>query len=578
MQAQESDLRQCLMLLSGILAFLAGCSPAPPTATPVPTPSTTVVPEPEAKSHASIVLPQLEDVAPELGIVAPFFTDTVPGRYFLPEIMGGGATWLDFDQDGQLDLYLTNGSQFEPGDHPQPHGNWLFRGRPDAAFQQVAAAWGAADPGYGQGSAAGDFNADGFPDLYVGNFGPNALYVNEGDGTFSRDTRAPEVDDPAWTSGVMWIDLNRDGWLDLYVTNYLKMTLADRKVCEYEKRPGYCGPGQYEAAPDQVYLNQGDGSFVESSANLGMTESVGKGLAVLGADLDDDQIPEVYVANDMTVNFMYKLQPGASATYADVAGIGGTAQSGEGMNEASMGIACGDFDGDQRPDIYLTHYYNMQKTLYKNHGNLQFEDVSRRMKTAQTGYPFLGFGTVPIDFDGDGFLDLFVTNGHVLGPEVKPDRMTPQCLLNKGGKFFEDITPQLTGYFRKEWLGRGAAAADFDDDGDLDLAVTHLDEPAALLRNSTSANVGFIGLDLRTLSRIVPCGALASVTTSRGTLSRSVMIGGSYLSSSDPRLTIPVPSTDKTVEVKIKWPSGQVEQLTLATNRYWHLMEGQQPW
>jgi hypothetical protein len=173
----------------------------------------------------------LEDVAPALGIVAPFFTDTVPGRYFLPEIMGGGATWLDFDQDGQLDLYLTNGSQLEPGENPQSHGNWLFRGRPDAAFQQVAAAWGAADPGYGQGSAAGDFNADGFPDLYVGNFGPNALYVNEGDGTFSRDTRAPEVDDPAWTSGVMWIDLNRDGWLDLYVTNYLKMTLADRKVC-----------------------------------------------------------------------------------------------------------------------------------------------------------------------------------------------------------------------------------------------------------------------------------------------------------------------------------------------------------
>lgn len=578
MTTLASDLRGSFWLLSGILVALVGCSPAPPSTTPIPSLSTSKVPPPEPKTNDSIILPELVDVAPAFGIVAPFFTDTVPGRYFLPEIMGGGATWLDFDQDGQLDLYLTNGSQLEPGEHPQFHGNWLFRGRLDAAFQQVAAPWGAADPGYGQGSAAGDFNADGFPDLYVGNFGPNALYVNEGDGTFSRDMRAPEVDDPGWTSGVMWIDLNRDGWLDLYVTNYLKMSPTDRKVCEYEKHTSYCGPGVYEAAPDHVYLNQGDGSFVESSASLGMTETVGKGLAVLGADLDDDRIPEVYVANDMTVNFMYKLQPGVPSTYADLAGVGGTAQSGEGMNEASMGIACADFDGDQRPDIYLTHYYNMQKTLYKNHGNLQFEDVSRRMRTAQTGYPFLGFGTVPIDFDGDGFQDLFVTNGHVLGPEVKPNRMTPQCLLNKGGKFFEDISPQLTGYFRKEWLGRGAAAADFDNDGDLDIAVTHLDEPAALLRNSTPAHVSFIGLDLRTLSRIVPCGTLATVTTSRGAVSRSVMIGGSYLSSSDPRLTIPVPSTDKTVEVKIEWSSDRVEQHTLTTNRYWHLMEGQQPW
>jgi hypothetical protein len=577
MKAQATDLQKALWILC-IQGFLVGCSEAPTPTVPAPTQAAAQVPATEKNSLDAIILPQLDDVAPELGIVAPYFTDTVPGRYFLPEIMGGGATWLDFDQDGQLDLYLTNGSQLEPGNPPKFYGNRLYRGRVAATFLQVADSWAAADPGYGQGSAAGDFNSDGFPDLYVGNFGPNALYVNEGDGTFSRDTRAPEVDDPAWTSGVMWMDLNRDGWLDLYVTNYLKMTLADRKVCEYEKRPGYCGPGQYEAAPDHVYLNQGDGSFVESSASLGMTESVGKGLAVLGADLDNDQIPEIYVANDMTVNFMYQLQPGTPLTYADVAGVGGTAQSGEGMNEASMGIACADFDGDQRPDIYLTHYYNMQKTLYKNHGNLQFEDVSRRMRTAQTGYPFLGFGTVPIDFNGDGYQDLFVTNGHVLGPEVKPDRMTPQCLLNKGGKFFEDITPQLTGYFRKEWLGRGAASADFDNDGDLDIAVTHLDEPAAVLKNSTPTQVGFIGLDLRTSSRVVPCGTLATVTTSRGTQSRSVVIGGSYLSSSDPRLTIPVHSTDQIVEVKIEWSSGQVEQHTLTTNRYWHLMEGQQPW
>jgi hypothetical protein len=567
------------VLVACLSATSWGCQPettAPPVPSKLPA---EVVPAPESKatSEKPPILPQFEDVAPALGIVAPFFTDTVPGRYFLPEIMGGGATWLDFDQDGQLDLYLTNGTRMEPGEQPTPRGNWLYRGRVNASFQLVEESLGAADHGYGQGSAAGDFNADGFPDLYVGNFGPNALYVNEGDGTFSRDTQAPELNDPAWTSSVLWLDLNRDGWLDLYVTNYLKVTLADSKVCEYEKRPGYCGPGQYDPAPDRVYLNQGDGSFIESSAALGMTDTIGKGLAVLGADLNNDRIPEIYVANDMTANFMYTLQPGAT-TYADMAMVGGTAQSGEGMNEASMGIACADFDGDQLPDIYLTHYYNMQKTLYKNYGNLQFEDVSRRMRTAQTGFPFLGFGTLPIDFDGDGFHDLFVTNGHVLGPQVKPDRMTPQWLRNMQGKYFEDITKQLTGYFRQEWLGRGAAAADFDNDGDIDIVVTHLDEPAALLRNSTRIGMGFVGLDLRTPSRMSPCGTAVTITTSRGPVTRSVMTGGSYLSSSDPRLTVQIPASDPQVEVQIEWTSGQVQKHSLSTNRYWRITEGQQPW
>lgn len=573
-------------VILAVPVVLWGCQPKPDPVPQAPeTSETPVHPEvrPSAPSLSTLsVVPKFDDAAPQLGVIAPFYTDTVPGRYFLPEIMGGGATWLDFDQDGQLDLYLTNGSRFELGSGPPPRGNWLYRNREGLPWQLVDAPLGAGDTGYGQGSAAGDFNADGFPDLYVGNVGPNALYVNEGDGTFSLDSNAPILADPAWTSSVMWIDLNRDGWLDLYVTNYLQMTLADRKLCEYEKRPGYCGPGQYSAAPDHAFVNRGDGTFEDATQPLGMTDSIGKGLAILGADFNNDRVPEVYVANDMTVNFLYTLKPqvaGAPREYSEAAAVGGVAQSGEGMNEASMGISCADFDNDGLPDLYLTHYYNMQNTLYKNHGDLQFEDVSRRTQAAQTGYPFLGFGTVPIDFDSDGFLDLFITNGHVLGPAVQPDRMTPQMLHNLQGKSFADITVQLDGYFQKKWLGRGAASADFDNDGDLDIVVTHLDEPAAILRNSTSSPTGFIGLELRAADRMTPCGTQVTITSSHGQQSRSVMLGGSYLSSSDTRLLFPVDRSDGKVDVRIEWTSGAVEQLTgLATNRYWHLAEGTQPW
>lgn len=569
-----------ILLLCGV-----GCdSEAVPTHQAIPA-SEPPLPSPEVTASEVAILPVFQDVAAEMGIHAPFYTDTIPGRYFLPEIMGGGATWIDFDVDGQLDLYLTNGTRFEPSSAAPIRGNWLYRGRVGTSFALVDESLGAGDTGYGQGSAAGDFNADGFPDLYVGNVGPNALYVNEGDGTFSLDTTSAPVADPAWTSSVLWLDLNRDGWLDLYVVNYLKMTLADRKICEYEKRSGYCGPGQYAAAPDHVYLNAGDGTFRDATDELGMTDKIGKGLAVLAADFDHDQIPEIYVANDMTANFLYTRKSSDLPAYEEVAMPGGCAQSGEGMNEASMGISCSDFDLDGFPDLYLTHYYNMQKTLYKNHGELQFEDVSRRMRTAQTGYSFLGFGTLPIDYDGNRYPDLFVTNGHVLGPAVQPDRMTPQWLYNHHGQHFEDITRRLDGYFQKTWLGRGAASADFDNDGDLDITVTHLDDPAALLRNSTKTGKRFIGFELRTRERIIPCGSRVTVTSRIGAngptviQSQSIMLGGSYLSSSDPRIVFPVDHQADSVDVQIQWSSGKVEEFpAMSLDRYWHLVEGAQPW
>lgn len=559
-------------------SLLVGCSNSTPDVVSAtseispPSPVASTVEPPDVKS-----LPAFRNVAQERGINAAFFTDTVPERFFLPEIMGGGTCWFDFDRDGVLDVYLTNGAQFESTGLSLP-ANWLYRGQRDF-FTLVEETIGAGDNGYGQGCAAGDFDSDGFPDLYVANFGPNTLHQNNGDGTFSPCDAG--VEDNHWTSSVAWADLNQDGWLDLYVTNYLLMTLQDRKVCEYDGLPGYCGPGQYSAAPDSVFLSNGDGTFREAAADLGMTESTGKGLALVVADLNDDRLPEVYVGNDMTPNFLYEAQWNSDhtlLTYKEHAETSGVAQSGEGMNEASMGIACADFNGDALPDIYLTHYLNMQNTMYFNRGGLQFEDVSRRVGTASTGFPYLGFGTVPIDVNQDGLEDLFVTNGHVLGPRIQPNRMRPQLLLNDQGRKFVDVSASMGAYFQAEWLGRGAASADYDNDGDLDILVTHLDEPAALLESSAASSTGFIGFELSAQSRIPPCGAKITVKQGERSQSRSLQIGGSYLCSSDSRLLF-VCSKGSPVDVRVEWPSGKSQEFReLSTGQYWRICEGRQPW
>lgn len=595
MRATRSNVGYCFHCIVVLILFLfPGCNPlpTPDDQTSINQPSVQATPEktPVAVPQVAVqqvdvpqVLPQFDDVSSEMGISAPFYSDVIPNRFFLPEIMGGGVTWFDFDIDGVLDLFLVNGSHLDQHDQrPTPRGDWLYRGRPNKQFQAVPDKWGAADLGYGQGSAAGDFNSDGFPDLYIGNYGTNSLYLNEGDGTFTPVHETATTSGFSWTSSVVWVDLNFDKLLDLYVTNYLDVSLADRKICDYDGRPGYCGPGQYESAPDRAYLNKGDGSFVESADMLGLVDTFGKGLAVVVADLNQDFLPEMYVGNDMTPNFLFtpeKNKDTGGVTYRDVAGIGGAAQSGEGMNEASMGISCADFDGDDRLDLFLTHYYNSQDTLYRNHGDLQFEDVSKRMGTAQVGYAYLGFGTVPIDYDADGLDDLFITNGHVLGPLVQPDRMPPQLLHNRNGKRFDDAQPELSDYFQKKWLGRGAASADFDSDGDLDLVVTHLDDPAALLKNSTVTGKGYVGFKLTTTERIHPVGARLTIITSAGSKTRSVTAGGSYLSSSDGRLLFHTDPDQMTTDIKVEWPSGKSEEYRgLETGRYWHLCEGNLPW
>lgn len=582
-----------LLLLAGLIC---GCgAPASPKTSSAPPPDATAAKEaatpdsqrseasqrPEAASPAgktvsgrsktSSIRPAFVDRADELQLDHTFYTDTVPGRYFLPEIMCGGLAWFDFDLDGWSDLYLTNGAQLkDPDPADQTHRHRLFRNAGGRKFEDRGDASRLQHNGYGQGTAVGDFNHDGFPDLFVSCYGPNRLYLNLGDGTFEDATASLGERSPQWSTGAVFGDFDADGDLDLFVANYMDVNWQTHKTCTFGGKPGYCGPGDYNSQPDWLFINDGTGRFEERAEEFGLVGERGNGLAVAWADLDEDRLPDLYVANDMAPNFLF-TRSGAqgSPLYVDAAGRAGCAVSGNGQNEASMGIALADFDRDGLPDLYLTHYYHHKNTLYHNLGGMLFEDDSYRTRVAALSKERLGFGCMALDYDRDGALDVFVANGHVLGPEHDPFQMQATLIRNDGRGRFDDVSDLAGPYFETTRLGRGVGGADFDNDGDLDLAVTHLDHPVALLRNETETGRDWIGICLSSPSRIRPVGGKVELIQGDHRDVRHLWDGGSYYSSSDSRVLLAVPEQGP-FTVRVEWPDGQrVEYSNLAPNRYW---------
>jgi len=591
--------RRLARLLAGavvimLMPVLGGCRPGspdagnpprrvasapPPAAAPTPAPK----PKPAPQRPAATVPPRFVDIARSSGIDFTFFNDEAAGNWLIVEVMGGGAAWLDVDLDGWLDLYLTEGCRSEKSQEGDgEHRDRLYRGRGAAGFRDVSTAAGIGDDHYGQGVAVGDYDADGFPDLYLANFGPAVLLHNNGDGTFTDVTAAAGIDFAKWGTSAAFADLDHDGHLDIYACTFLDNRLGNNKACEYSQGRGYCGPGSYSGEQDQVWVSGGDGTFAERSADLGFIEKEGrgKGLAVSIVDLDDDLVPEVYVGNDMTPNYLYATPAaaGSPVRYEEIATSAGCAVSDDGENEASMGIVTEDFDGDGRPDIFLAHFYQAKNTLYQNLGSRLFADVSRKTRIAATSLHNLGFGTVGLDWDRDGRMEMFVATGHVLGPRVQPCEMQPQLLWQAPNGTFVDVSDDVGGeYFSGKWLGRAAAGADFDNDGDLDLAVSHNTSPVALLRDDTAAPGRFLGIDLRTPSRLPPVGGRVEVACGGRKMVRPVAAGGSYLSSHDPRILFSLPPGDAPADVTIHWPSGRVDTLTLEADAYWRILEGAAP-
>ena len=516
-------------------------------------------------SKQAYLKPQFVDRAVSLDLQFKPYRDDVPGRFYFPEVMGAGIGWIDFDLDGFWDIYLGNGDQLV-GD--STHVNQLFRNLNGTGFANISEFASPDGSGFTQGIAVGDSNQDGFEDILVSNFGQTYLLLNQGDGSFLKTAIASGEDESEWKASCIQVDLDQDGDLDIFVTCYIDWTVANHHPCTYKGVTGYCGPGTYEATRDLLFENNGDGTYTEKGLAAGV-DYESKGLVVCAGDFNQDRVPEIYVGSDLTKNAFYVKQPGGFQ-FKNVADDTGVAASKNGLAEATMGFALRDFDTDGRLDLFLTHYYQNKNTLYLNQGDLLFKDASYESRIKALSFDSIGFGTVPVDYDNDADFDLFVSNGHVLGEGIAPFRLKPQLINNDRGRFY-DISDQSGKYFSQEWVGRSVASCDFDNDGDVDIAVGHLDQPMALLVNETVRENRFIQFQLLALDRRDLVGTRVIVKMGDEERVLPVVRGESYLASVDPRLHIGVGSAEK-VSVTIEWSNGSDSVFAeLATNATWLL-------
>ncbi len=508
-----------------------------------------------------------------------------PQRH-MPETMGSGLAWLDYDGDGRWDLYLVQSGPWPASTSEEETArpsNRLYRNLGDGTFEDVTVRAGAGETSYGQGVVAADIDGDGDSDLYLTNYGPDVLLENLGDGTFADRTADLGLGLDGWSSSAALADAEGDGDLDLYVARYLEYDPAHGRFCgdrATEERE-YCNVQMFPGVDDRFYRQRDDGTFLDATSEAGLAAG-GRGLGVVWTDLDDDGRSDLYVANDLTPNVLYKNR--GDGTFEDVSLFSGAAYNREGKREAGMGVAAGDVDGDGLPELLVSNFDVETNTLYTNRGDLFFDDATVESGFGLPSVHRLGFGLVLADFDSDGDLDAYVANGHVFarpkrdGVERAQDDL---LLLGDGhGHFLQQPLLSLSG----PRVGRGAAVADYDSDGDVDLAVQNNTGPALLLRNDGIAKDGaagrWLGVELHGRRRNSEAvGARVTLKTGRpgGALRRQVrwvMAGQSYQSSADRRQLFGWPAAEKLHELEVAWPSGCVTRVSASPERrYLHLRE-----
>jgi len=507
------------------------------------------------------------DVTERAGITFRHVTGST-GKYYLIETFGGGAAWLDYDGDGDLDLYLVSGHEnpleaFKPG---RAH-NVLYRNNGNGTFTDVTEEAGVGDRHYGQGVAVGDYDNDGDPDIYVTNYGSNVLYRNNGDGTFTDVTEEAGVGCPLWNSSATFVDVDNDGWLDLYVGSYLLYDPKTAKTCRSAGKIGYCHPREFPGTPDKLYRNRGDGTFEDISRRAGIAiagPQAGKALGVIATDYDGDGDQDIYVANDETPNFLFRNR--GDGTFEDIAMEVGLALDRNGKTEAGMGVAVADVNGDLLLDIHVTNYAYETNALYVQEPGGFFHNADASSGLAAHTYVPLAFGMDLFDFDLDGDMDIFAACGHIMDDPNASGGMGPRqpdlLFRNRGDGTFENISAEAGPHFRGRFIGRGAAFGDYDNDGDIDIVIVNKNDRCVLLENR-SAHGHYIRLRfVGTKSNRDGFGARVIVERGGKKQVYEVRSGRSYASACDPRLLVGLGTGGPPEKITVHWPSGIVQVLT----------------
>jgi len=537
-------------------------------------------------SVAPVPLVPFEEVPLSLsGITWAHSSGKSPSKY-LPETTGAGCAFLDYDNDGWMDIYLVNSGKCDFFDPAPLLRNALYRNNHDGSFTDVTEKAGVAAGGYGQGVAVGDYDGDGFPDLYVTQYGRSILYHNNGDGTFTDVTERAGVAAPGWGSSAVWFDYDNDGKLDLFVCQFVEFSKAKHKDCGTgeDGKHGYCIPHLYQPTPSWLFRNNGDGTFTDVSKASGIASHLGKAWGAVAADLDNDGRMDLFVANDTVANFLFMNRGGGH--FEEIGLQAGVAYSAEGRPRSGMGVDAADFNEDGWPDLFVANIDREMYSLYQNNHDETFDDQAGVAGIAAATRLMSGWGLKFFDYDNDGNLDLFLANGNpddlIESVHSQVKYREPLLLFHNTGKGFQNVSGQSGPVFLKSLSARGMAIGDFDNDGAVDVLISVNDAVPLLLRNRAAEGHHWLGV--RLVGKNCNRDAVgARITYQAGDLKRSRIKvgGGSYLSSHDPRIVLGVGTRPKIDWLEVKWPrpSAAVQRFTeVPIDRYISIVEGEPKW
>lgn len=518
------------------------------------------------KSSSSQV--HFEDVAARVGLEFTYYNRLdlkLDGMQML-ETTGGGVAVLDYDGNGTPDVYFTQGGTWPPEAAQHEVLDQFFRNRGDGTFDHMTESAGLRDDRYSQGIAAGDYDNDGFPDLYVANIGENRLYHNNGDGTFSDVSQSAGIRGELWTTSCLIADLNGDALPDLYDVNYLSAKAAATQICRKGDEIRWCSPDAFDAEQDQVYLNLGDGRFQNVTDSAGIVTPNGKGMGIVAADFDNSGRLSLFIGNDAVANFLFvnqTRQRGDAIKFSEQAVPAGLAFDRDGLPQACMGIAAGDANGDGLFDLFVTNFEDQSNTLYQQLADFSFEDVTRRVGLRDPSFAMLGFGTQFIDGELDGWPDLVLTNGHVLDLSYKgaPYEMAPQYFRNLGAGQFEEVPADWLGpFFRRKTLGRGLARLDWNRDGREDFVVSHMNSPAALVENQTQTAGHYLTVELRGVqSARDAIGTIVQVKCGDRSWTKQLTGGDGYQATNQRQLVFGLGDSVIVDELTVRWPASSIQ-------------------